>query len=288
MKILVTSSTGLTGKYVVRALHTRDIEVRAMVHSARRSKEMLAVGASEIVIGDITSINDLTSSMEGIDAVYHICPTARKDEVEIGKLAISAAKNAGVNRFIYQSVLHSIEHALPHHCQKLEVERTLIDSGLCYSIVQPAPFMQNILSGKNELINNKEFVQKFFRSIDSNNHINLIDAYDFAECVASMITEKQFEFSTLELCGPQNLSAIEMVDAVENVIGEKVEIKYISDDDFRISMEARCASQYSIDTLLRMFRHYNEGNFCGSDFVTSSILKRRLNTFADFLKRELL
>ncbi|MDE7402626.1 MAG: hypothetical protein K2M87_04350 [Muribaculaceae bacterium] len=35
---------------------------------------------------------------------------------------------------------------MPHHCQKLEIERTLIDPGLVYTIVQPSPFMQNMLN----------------------------------------------------------------------------------------------------------------------------------------------
>lgn len=287
MRILVTSSTGVTGKAVVRSMAAKNIKVRAMVHSPNRSDEMLGIGASEICVGDIASYDDLISAMKGVDAVYYICPTAREDEGEIGKMAVSAAKESGLSRFIYQSVLHSIEPELPHHCRKLEVERQLVDSGLTYSIVQPAPFMQNILNAKEALINGKVFVQKFFTEKDSINLINLIDAEDFADCVAKIANERQFEYSTQELCGPENLSARDMISAIEESIGGKVDFKYITDDEFRKSMSTRNSSEYSIDTLLKMFRHYNNGDFCGSPFVASSILNRRPNSFSEFLKREL-
>ena len=219
MKILVTSSTGLTGKAVVKALASKSIEVRAMIHSDIKADEMLSLGASETIVGDIASYDDLLSAMRGMDTVYYICPTAREDEAEIGKMAIKAAKETGIKRFMYQSVLHSIEPELPHHRQKHEIERVLVNSGLIYTIVQPAPFMQNILNAKEALVNSKVFVQKFFTRTDSVNRINLIDVGDFGSCVAEIALGTWYHFATLELCGSQNLSASEMLLEMEKVIG---------------------------------------------------------------------
>ncbi|MBD5300121.1 MAG: NmrA family NAD(P)-binding protein [Bacteroides sp.] len=287
MRILVTSSTGLTGKAVVKAMTSKGIEVIAMVHSDKKRDEMLALGASVTVLGDIASYDDLLLAMRGMDAVYYICPTAREDEAEIGRMAVKAAKEAGIKRFIYQSVLHSIEPELPHHRQKLEVERALVDSGLVYTIVQPAPFMQNILNAKEALISNKVFVQKFFTGRDSGNRINLIDVGDFGNCVAAIALNERFQYATLELCGPQNLSASEMLSTIENVVGQEIKLKYLTDDEIRRSMSERKAPEYSIETLLKMFHHYNNGDFCGSPFVTTVILKSMPTTFAEFLKSEL-
>ncbi|MDE5883156.1 MAG: NmrA family NAD(P)-binding protein [Muribaculaceae bacterium] len=287
MKVLVTSSTGLTGKAVVKAMTSKGIEVRAMVHTDKKTNEMLSLGASETFTGNVASNNDLLSAMKGMNAVYYICPTAREDEAQIGKLAIAAAKEAGVKRFIYQSVLHSIEPELPHHRQKLEVERALIDSGLSFTIVQPAPFMQNILNTKEALTRNKVFVQKFFTGRDSVNRINLIDTEDFGNCVAEIALDNKYQYATLELCGPQNLSASEMLSDMETVMGKEVTMKYLSDDEIRETMSKRNAPDYSIETLLKMFHHYNDGDFCGSAFIAATILKRTPTTFIEFLKREL-
>lgn len=287
MKILVTSSTGLTGKAVVKAMASTGIIVRAMLHSGKKATEMLSIGASETVAGDIASYSDLLSMMRGMDAVYYISPTAREDEAEIGKMGIKAAKEVGINRFIYQSVLHSIEPELPHHRQKLEVERALVDSGLPYTIVQPAPFMQNILNAREALTNNGVFVQKFFTGKDSTNRINLIDVEDFGGCVAEIAHDSTYRYATLELCGSENLTVSQMLSAMENVLGQEINVKYISDDEIRKFMSEKNVPEYSIETLLKMFHHYNDGDFCGSDFATSVILKRKPATFTEFLRRDL-
>lgn len=286
MKVLVTSSTGMTGKTIVKALATNNTDVKAMVHSSDKADEMLSIGATEIFTGDIASYEDLHSAMDGIDAIYYICPTAREDEAEIGKMAVEMAKAGNVKRFVYQSVLHSIEPELLHHRQKLEVERTLIDSDLTYTIVQPAPFMQNILNAKDALINNRLFVQKFFIDLKSKNRINLIDVEDFGNAVARVVAESKFEYSTLELCGPENLSALVMVSDLERVLGHEIVLKFISDEEMRKAMTAKNTPEYSIETLLKMFNHYNTGDFCGSPFVTVAILGRKPGTFSEFLTRE--
>lgn len=287
MKILVTSSTGLTGKAVVEALSCAGHEVRAMIHSRSRAEEMIASGAGETYTGDIASADDLRDAMKGVDAVYYICPTAREDEAELGRLAITIAAEQGVGRFMYQSVLHSVEPSLPHHRQKLEVERALIDSGIAYTIVQPAPFMQNILNSRDRLLSEGVFAQKFFTDTSASNRINLLDARDLGEAVAAIIDNPVTRYATLELCGPHNLSAQDILSALADVIGKEVVLTFITDDTIAAGMKQRGASQYSIDTLLTMFRHYNEGDFCGSPVVAERLLGHYPASFNEFLKREL-
>ena len=147
--------------------------------------------------------------------------------------------------------------------------------------------MQNILNAKEALIKNKVFVQKFFMGIESANRINLIDVDDFGKCVAEISLDAQYRFSTLELCGPENLSASDMIKAMEKILCQGGDLKYITDDELWKSMLGRNAPEYSIETLLKMFQHYNVGDFCGSSFVTASILKSSPTTLIEFLKREL-
>ena len=111
--------------------------------------------------------------------------------------------------------------------------------------------------------------------------------YDTTSMSIPASSSSAIRFATLELCGPQNLSASEMLSTIENVIGQEIKLKYLTDDEIRRSMSERKAPEYSIETLLKMFLHYNNGDFCGNPFVTTAILKRSPTTFAEFLKREL-
>lgn len=48
-----------------------------------------------------------------------------------------------------------------------------------------------------------------------------------------------YHYATLELCGPENLSASEMSSAMENVMQQKIELKFIPDDAIRNSMAGK-------------------------------------------------
>ncbi|MFN8458488.1 MAG: NmrA family NAD(P)-binding protein [Anaerolineae bacterium] len=72
-------------------------------------------------------------------------PQHAPDEVAIGRAAIAVAKAAGGPRSVYHSVLHPHTEKMPHHWHKLRVEELLFESGLEWTILQPAAYMQNVL-----------------------------------------------------------------------------------------------------------------------------------------------
>ena len=90
--------------------------------------------------------SDVRSALQGARAIYHICPNMSPDEVVIGKLVIEEANKAGVEHFVYHSVLHPQIEAMNHHWQKLRVEEIIFESGIPFTILQPAPYMQNLLA----------------------------------------------------------------------------------------------------------------------------------------------
>ena len=54
-----------------------------------------------------------------------------------------------------------------------------MDSGIAYTILQPAALMQNLMMSREALVENGVFVQKVFVSEDT--RMNLVDLDDVAE-----------------------------------------------------------------------------------------------------------
>lgn len=283
MKILVTSSTGLTGRAVVRSLHKHGAYVRAMVHSESRIEEMLKTGADETIIASIENEDSLISAMSGMDTIFYICPTAHPLESEIGCMAIDIAAKLGIKRFIYQSVLNSIEPELPHHRHKLKVEQHLLESHLDYSILRPAAFMQNILQSSELLFKQHIFTQRFFIHPGSNNRINLIDVNDYAEIAAKITLCNSYCFGNFDLCGPQNLSASDMLTDMTDVTGHNIELKYISDQEFIATANDRNVPENTLNTLLAMFHAYNIYGFKGNPTISTMLLGHKPKDFKQFL-----
>jgi len=72
--ILVTGAAGKTGQAVTRALVRVGASVRALVHKEEYQDSVESAGVSEIYLGDLLNLDDLQEIMEGVEAVYHICP----------------------------------------------------------------------------------------------------------------------------------------------------------------------------------------------------------------------
>jgi len=95
---------------------------------ARRN--MKAMGARDVVIGEMddpraplaSHARPLRRSITSAE-----CQPAR---IAFGKTMIDAAASAGVQRFVYHSVLHPQIEAMPHHWNKMRVEEMLFSSRL--------------------------------------------------------------------------------------------------------------------------------------------------------------
>ncbi len=195
--ILVTGAAGKTGQAVTRALVSVGASVRALVHKEEYQDSVESAGVSEIYLGDLLNLDDLREIMEGVEAVYHICPNMHPGEEDIGVGVIRAAKEAGVNHFVYHSVLHPQIEAMPHHWLKLRVEEHLIESGLPFSILQPTAYMQNISSRIPNLLEGGVYRVPY--PIETG--ISLVDLEDIAQAAAVVLTEPGHTGAIYELVG---------------------------------------------------------------------------------------
>jgi len=135
----------------------------------------------------------------------HIPPRFREDEAEIGKRVLKAAVQEKVGHFLFSSVFHSQMRDMDHHFNKLIIEEALIDSGLPFTIIQPASFMQN-LRVEWPVVKEKGVYQ---RAYSAHQKMALIDTDDLGEAVAKILTEPGYTGAIFELCGPDRLTNAE-------------------------------------------------------------------------------
>ena len=287
MKVLITGAAGQTGLAVIQALKRKDCEVtiRALVRQKSQCETVIKNGADESFIGDMKKTEDMKSAMKDMEAVYHICSTANENEYEIGKLTYNQAKNAGVKRFVYHSVLHPIFSDLPHHEKKHKLERMICEGKIPYVILQPAALMQNLMISKEMIINEGIFMQRFFAEDDV--RMNLVDLDDVACIAANALTQPEYEFGTYELCGPKNLSEQDIINALEKSTEKTIESRFISDDMFKEQMKTAGKSESYISTLLSMFHHYQKQGFMGNSTTLRLLLGRSPTTLEEYLNNNL-
>ncbi|KQU25065.1 MULTISPECIES: SDR family oxidoreductase [Priestia] len=283
--ILITGANGQTGRAIIKALLSKGERIRAFVHTTEQIQEIKSLGQMEVVAGDMLDQKAVNEAFIGVSTVYHICPAVNPHEVEIGQMIIKAARLANVEHFVYHSVLHSVLQDMPHHQKKLMVEELLVDSGIPYTIIQPAVFMQNILMSWKLLSEKGIFQQKFFTTQET--RICMIDLEDLAEAASIILTSPGHIGATYELCGPENLSLSDMKAAMEQHFGHKIKVETPQDAMFAAQLKNLGVGDYQVNTLLKMFQHYNEHGFIGNPNVLTWILGRKPNNFSSFILRAL-
>ena len=72
MRALVTGATGFLGRYVVRALLARGVQVRAVVRPATCTDALGWSSSVEIFRADLRASSELTRAFEGIDVLLHL------------------------------------------------------------------------------------------------------------------------------------------------------------------------------------------------------------------------
>src|SRR5688572_11971659 len=141
MRVLVIGATGEYAGHVVPELIQRGVTVRALVRDAGKADAARRRGANEVAIGDLRDPASLRIAAAGVDGVFHINPAFAPNESELGVAMVEAARATHVKKFVFSGVIHP---SLPmaNHNGKLPVEAALYESGMAFTVLQPAMFMQ--------------------------------------------------------------------------------------------------------------------------------------------------
>jgi uncharacterized protein YbjT (DUF2867 family) len=279
--ILVTGAAGKTGRAVIRALTAKGEVIRALVHRSEQVRLVEGVGAREVVVGDMCVQATMGQAAQGARAVYHICPNVSPDEVDIGQVAIMAARSAGVKRFVYHSVLHPQVEAMPHHWQKLRVEEKLFESGLSYTILQPAAYMQNVLAHWDQIV--EQGVYSVPYAVET--RLGMVDLEDVAEAAAAVLTEPGHAGAVYELAGTEVLSQAEVATILGQQLERPVRAEAVSLETWERRARESGLGDYQVETLVKMFRYYECYGFWGNPRVLSWLLGCPPTTFAAFVER---
>ncbi len=95
----------------------------------------------------------------------------------------------------------------------------------------------------------------------------MADLEDLAEAASIILTSPGHTGATYELCGPENLSLSDMKAAMEQHFGREIKVETPKDEMFASQLKKLGVGDYQVNTLLKMFQHYNEHGFVGNPNV---------------------
>src|SRR5688500_17648265 len=207
------------------------------------------------------------------------------DEFTQALIALNVAREAGIERFVYLSVIHSdIYVNVPHFAGKYGVERMIEQMGLNATILRPAYFMDNDVTIRDVITSYGTYPMPI-----GSKGLAMVDARDVGEIAAIELIRREqsatpLPLSRINLVGPDTLTGADAAAIWSEVLGRP--IAYPGDDTaaFEQNLRAFMPGWMALDMRLMAERFITEGMVPDAGDVErlTTILGRPLRSYRDY------
>ncbi len=214
-KIAITGATGQLGRIVVEKLKVKISadNIVALVRSVQKAAG-LGVEARE---ADYDKPETLKPALEGVDTLLLISGS------EVGKRAtqhqhvIEAAKQTGIKRIVYTSLLHADTSSLSLAGEHLASEAALKDSAIPYTILRNGWYTENYTGSISGALAGGGFIGSA-----GEGRISSAPRVDYAEAAVAVLTGEGHEGKTYELAGDEHFTLTELAAEISRQTGKDI------------------------------------------------------------------
>jgi NAD(P)H dehydrogenase (quinone) len=228
MKVAVTAASGGLGKATLKYL-VEDIGAENVIAVARSPDRVDAQGIDKRC-GDYLSVTELTAAFADIDtAVMISAPVGDWDRVAMHRNVIDAAKQAGVGKVVYTSIVGNGKEQGTWYWPTQQVNRqTEIDlenSGLDWVVARNGLYLEkdlaNIVSAKSAGV---------YRNIAGDGKCGYITVDELAYATARLAVDDRANGQVFNLIG-DSLTQAQLVKLANQVFGMEIRYETISDEE---------------------------------------------------------
>jgi uncharacterized protein YbjT (DUF2867 family) len=192
---------------------------------------------------------------------------------------VHAAKAAGVRRVVKLSVFGAAEEEFGFARTHRPVEREIESSGLAWTFLRPASYMQNFTNFMAPGIRSEHAIYTTIPDAVFNH----VDTRDVARVAATVLTRDGHEGRAYTLTGPRSFSYRDAARTIGDVTGTPVQVVALTEDHIRAGMKAHGVPDVYADHLVDLDKWYASGK---GDVVTSSVREvtgREPTSFENFV-----
>lgn len=240
-RVIVFGGSGFLGSHIADALTENGYHVK--IFDIRKSPYLK--DGQEMVIGDILNQEAVESAVEDCNIVYNLAGIADIDEcvkrpidtikynILGNSIVLEAAKNANVERFVFSSSVYVYSQTGSFYRSSKQSAESFIEDynklfGLPYTILRYGSLYGNRADERNsiyrlikEAITNKK-IEYYGTGEEIREYIHVEDAAKASVDVLNPVYENQHVILT----GNQTLKYKDLLNMVNEMLGDDIEIKY--------------------------------------------------------------
>lgn len=225
MTILITGATGQVGGTAARILAASGVSVRALVRDTSATHDLNGV---QIVGGSFEDSASLKLAMEGVDTLF-LAGRDSPDTVALLGNVLQQAEKGSVRHVVKLSAIgarpdSSVELMRDHYA----VDQMLKASPLCWTLLQPHLYMQNLLRFADSVQHEGKISAPM-----ADRRFPLVDTRDVGAAAAMVLRNPTSHASrTYQLTGPEAHSYGDVANALSAVMQRHIIYEAVSPESF--------------------------------------------------------
>jgi len=229
MTIAITGATGQLGRLVVARLKARmpAAQLVALVRSPAKAAD-LGIAARE---ADYARPETLADALAGVDTLLLISSS------EVGRRAvqhrnvIGAARQAGVERIVYTSLLHADTSPLNLAGEHLDTEAALKAAGIPYTVLRNGWYTENYTGSVKDALTGGALIGSA-----GDGRISSAARADYADAAAAVISTRGHDGKTYELAGDEAYTLAELAAEISRQAGRTIPYKNLPEADYAAAL----------------------------------------------------
>jgi len=271
--VLVTGATGTVGSKVVEGLLGKTgVSVRAAARSAGK-----AVSGAITVALDFAQPETWGPALEGVERLFLLDPLPPLAD-QPGRF-LEAARTAGVQRVVKLSA-RGADPAGPIQAARWhgQAEQAVHQSGLAWTFVRPANFMQNFLTYYPPDAEGAVYLPW------GDAAVNFVDARDVAAVIVEALLGDGHSRKIYELTGPEDLTVAQAADVLSKASGRAIRYVDVPEAAARAGMAAAGMPAVFLEAMMEMHALCKAGYLKGVTNTVETVLGRKPHTFTEFAR----
>jgi len=225
MTLAVTGATGHLGRLVIEKLKVRapGIDIVALARSPKKAADLgVAVRAA-----DYARPETLAAALAGVDALLLISSSEVGQRARQHQNVIDAARQAGVTRVVYTSLLHADVSPLSLAEEHRVTEAALNASGLSHTLLRNGWYTENYMGSLGPALAHGALVGSAGAG-----RISSAAREDYAEAAAVVLAGEGHVGRTYELAGDQAWTLANLAAEVSRQTGRQIPYRDLPEADY--------------------------------------------------------